>query len=365
MFTLLKKCSGTAARLGEIKTTRGSVFTPVFMPVGTRGTVKAMTPLELEELGAQIILGNTYHLFTRPGTEIIKEGGGLHKFCGWKGPMLTDSGGFQVFSLVKLRKIREDGVEFSSHIDGTRFFIGPSESMQIQKDLGADITMAFDDCTPYPCSLEDARKSLETTLKWEKSSREYGMNPGQQLFGIMQGSVYRELREKCVNELLKLDFDGYAIGGLSVGEPESIMYECVNWTTSMLPENKARYLMGSGTPKQIVKSVSLGIDMFDCVLPTRMARHGNAYIGFGEDIPVKAARYSRDQGPVDPDCECYTCKNFTRSYIRHLLNVGEILGIRLLTIHNLHYYLNLMSKIRSSIADGTFAEFAEKFHANE
>lgn len=360
-FEFRAKCPNTHARLGLISTPHGAIETPVFMPVGTRATVKAMTPLELENLGAEIILGNTYHLFTRPGIEIIKNAGGLHKFCGWRHPILTDSGGFQVFSLVKLRKIRAHGVEFSSHIDGTRFFIGPRESMHIQKELGSDIAMAFDDCTPYPCSFREASESLDRTLAWEKESRDFNMNPGQKVFGIVQGSLFRELREKCLDELLEMDFDGYALGGLSVGEPEELMFECISWMSPSMPSTKPRYLMGAGTPKQIVKAVSLGIDMFDCVLPTRMARHGSAYIENGKDIPVKAARYARDLSPIDPNCNCYACSNFSKSYIRHLLNVGEMLGIRLLTIHNLHHYLTLMKNIRNAIATGSFADFAKKF----
>ncbi len=360
-FTLKKKSEVTAARRGTVRTPHGSFETPVFMPVGTRATVKAMTPLELEEIGTEIILGNTYHLFTRPGIETVSLAGGLHKFCGWDRPILTDSGGFQVFSLVKLRKIRPDGVEFSSHIDGTRFFMGPAESMNIQKELGADIAMAFDDCTPFPCPRDQAESSMEMTLRWESISRGQEMGPGQEVFGIVQGSLYRELRERCARELVSMGFDGYAIGGLSVGEPEQSMFECIGWTAPLLPEDRPRYLMGVGAPRQIVKAVSLGIDMFDCVLPTRMARHGSAYVGRGDDIPVKAARYAKDLTPVDPGCPCYTCRNFTKAYVRHLLNVGEVLGIRLLTIHNLHYYLALMREIRDAIEAGRFAEVAEKY----
>ncbi len=360
-FKLLAKCPDSSARAGLLQTARGEIETPVFMPVGTRGTVKGVLPKDLEVLGAQIILGNTYHLFTRPGIEVIANAGGLHNFCGWDKPILTDSGGFQVFSLAKLRKIREDGVEFSSHIDGTRFFMGPNESMQIQKVLGSDIAMAFDDCTPYPCSFEDASKSLETTLKWERISRDYKMGDGQKVFGIVQGSVYRELRERSVKELIDMDFDSYAIGGLSVGEPEESMFECISWTAPLLPENKARYLMGSGTPAQIVRAVSLGIDMFDCVIPTRIARHGSAYLSDGTDIPIKAAKYAKDISPIDPGCLCYACSKFSRSYIRHLLNVGEMLGVILLSIHNLHCYLELMRRIRAAILEGDFANFASSF----
>jgi queuine tRNA-ribosyltransferase len=360
-FELKNKCSETKARSGILRTSHGDVETPVFMPVGTRATVKTVTPLELEELGARIMLANTYHLLTRPGIDVIKNAGGLHKFCGWHKPILTDSGGFQVFSLAKIRKIGKDGVEFSSHIDGSRIFLGPGESIGIQKELGVDIIMAFDECAPYPCSYDDALKSLNITTEWEKASIDFPIGDDQKIFGIVQGSTFRELREKSASELVSLGFDGYAIGGLSVGEPEELMLECIRWTEPLLPEIKPRYLMGSGMPKQIVKAVAEGIDMFDCVLPTRLARHGTAFINNGEDIPVKAARYSKDTGPVDENCQCYACKNFSKSYIRHLLNVGEILGIRLLTIHNLHFYFNLMSEIRRQIQKGTFANFVAAY----
>lgn len=356
MFEVVAECVNSNARAGVLKTPHGNIATPVFMPVGTRGSVKAMSPAELKELGAEIILGNTYHLFLKPGTEIVKDAGGLHKFAAWDRPILTDSGGYQVFSLAKLRKILHNGVEFVSHIDGSRFFLGPKESIRIQRELGADIIMAFDECTPYPCSYEEAEKSLEITTRWEAMSREQTIEDGQQLFGIVQGSVYRELREKSAKDLTALDFDGYAIGGLSVGEPEEEMMDCVEWVCPLLPMEKPHYLMGVGLPKQIVKAVARGIDMFDCVLPTRLARHGSAFVGNGETIPVKAGRYRSDFSPVDENCSCYCCRNFTRAYIRHLLNVGEILGIRLLTIHNLNHYLDLMKNIRKAIHDGTFDE---------
>jgi queuine tRNA-ribosyltransferase len=331
------------------------------MPVGTRGSVKTMNPHEVEELGAQIILGNTYHLFLKPGLDIIEKAGGLHQFSSWHKPILTDSGGFQVFSLSSLRKIKKDGVEFASHIDGTRFFLGPKESIHIQKVLGSDIVMAFDECTPYPCSHEDAEKSLEITTRWESVSREQPLNAGQLMFGIVQGSVYEDLRIRSAEELVKLDFDGYAIGGLSVGEPEENMFECLDWVVPVLPEQKPHYLMGVGTPKQLVEAVARGVDMFDCVIPTRLARHGSAFIGNGQDIPIKAGRFKDDFSPVDPECDCYTCKHFSRAYIRHLLNVGEILGMRLLTIHNLHYYINLMKRVREAIANGTFQQLRAQF----
>ena len=360
-FTLLKKCQGSRARRGILSTPHGTINTPIFMPVGTRATVKTMTPDELELLNAEIILGNTYHLFLKPGLEIIEKAGGLHKFMGWNRPVLTDSGGFQVFSLSSLRKIEKDGVRFASHIDGSRFFLGPRESMHIQRILGSDIVMAFDECTPYPCDYRDAEKSLELTTRWESISREQQLNDGQQLFGIVQGSMFRDLRQRSAEELVALDFDGYAIGGLSVGEPEENMFECIDWVEPCLPENKPRYLMGVGTPKQLVEAVARGIDMFDCVIPTRLARHGSAFISNGTTLPIKAGRFSDDFSPIDENCECYTCRTFSRAYIRHLLNVGEILGIRLLTIHNLHYYINLMSSIRTAIENDTFAQFRADF----
>ena len=361
-YNLLKKDDSSNARLGIIETAHGKINTPIFMPVGTRASVKAMSPNELKELGAEIILGNTYHLFLKPGMEIMRMAGGLHKFMNWDRPILTDSGGFQVFSLAGLRKMTKDGVEFSSHIDGTRFFLGPKESMAIQRDLGSDIVMCFDECTPYPCSYEDAKKSLDMTLRWEKIARDEKLQEHQNLFGIVQGSTYRDLREHSAKELVKIDFEGYSIGGLSVGEPEEIMFECIDYVTPILPEAKPRYLMGAGTPKQIIESVARGIDMFDCVMPTRMARHGSAFVGKGETVPVKAGRYAKDFSPIEEGCQCYACRNFTRAYIRHLMNVGEILGLRLLTIHNLYYFLNLMNKIRASLSEGSFNKLRKSFN---
>ena len=356
-FKVLKKCPATGARRGILTTPHGEINTPVFMPVGTRASVKAMSPEELINLNAEIILGNTYHLFLKPGMDIMAKAGGLHKFMGWNRPILTDSGGFQVFSLSSLRKITEKGVHFASHIDGTRFFLGPEESMAIQRTLGSDIVMAFDECTPYPADYKTAEKSMRQTTRWEAVSREQKLLDGQQLFGIVQGSMYRDLREESAKELVNIGFEGYAIGGLSVGEPEEMMFEVLDWTVSHLPEDKPHYLMGVGTPKQLVEAVARGIDMFDCVIPTRLARHGSAYISDGTTIPIKAGRYSEDFTPIDGKCDCYCCRNFTKAYVRHLLNVGEILGMRLLTLHNLYYFINFMSKIRESLDNGTFAEF--------
>ncbi|MBR2364472.1 MAG: tRNA guanosine(34) transglycosylase Tgt [Lentisphaeria bacterium] len=360
-FTLEYKSTECMARLGTLETPHGRIRTPVFMPVGTRGTVKAMSPAELEELSAQIILGNTYHLMLRPGSELVAKAGGLHKFMGWDHPILTDSGGFQVFSLAGLRKMMPDGVKFSSHIDGTKFFLGPVESAKVQRDLGSDIVMAFDECTPYPCSHEEAEKSLTLTHRWERMSREQPLKDGQQMFGIVQGSTFRDLRELSAKTLSELDFNGYAIGGVSVGESQEEMFEVMSWTTPLLPENKPRYLMGVGTPRQIYEGVKHGIDMFDCVMPTRLARHGSAFVTGGGTIPVKAARYREDFSPIDPKCNCYACRNFTLAYIRHLMNVNEILGMRLLTIHNIYYFMNLMKEIREAIANGTFLEYGKTF----
>jgi len=361
-FELLKKDPQSAARRGRITTRHGIVNTPVFMPVGTRATVKALSPAELEELNAEIILGNTYHLFLRPGMEIMALAGGLHKFSNWQRSILTDSGGFQVFSLSKLRKVTPDGVKFASHIDGSKFFLGPVESMAIQRTLDSDIVMAFDECTPYPATYLEAEKSLNLTLRWERMSREQTLNDGQLRFGIVQGSIYEDLRQRCARELVEIGFDGYAIGGVSVGESEPEMLHAVDSAAPFLPENAPRYLMGVGTPRQIIESVARGVDMFDCVMPTRLGRHGSAFVGFGETIPVKAGKYAKDFTPIDENCGCYACRNkFTKAYIRHLFNVGEILGVRLVTLHNVYYFLNLARQIREAIEGGTFTELRQKF----
>ena len=360
-FEVIKSCG--RARRGVLHTRRGDIQTPIFMPVGTRGSVKAVSPAELDELGAQIILGNTYHLFLRPGLEIINLAGGLHKFIAYDKPILTDSGGFQVFSLANLRKITPDGVKFASHIDGSRFFLGPVESMLIQRTLDSDIVMAFDECTPYPATYEQALRSLEITSRWERMSREQPLNDGQLRFGIVQGSTFDDLRKRSAKSIVDIGFDGYAIGGVSVGESEVEMMQAVDAAAPELPENAPRYLMGVGTPRQIVESVARGVDMFDCVLPTRLGRHGGAYVGNGQTISLKAAKFAKDFTPIEENCQCYACCNFTKAYIRHLLNVGEILGMRLLTLHNLHYYLNLARRIRCAIEDGTFESLRREFMA--
>jgi queuine tRNA-ribosyltransferase len=355
------------ARRGRLKTAHGVIETPVFMPVGTQGTVKATTPTELLEVGAQVILGNTYHLFLRPGLEVIQHSGGLHKFMGWDHPILTDSGGFQVFSLSKLRRITEEGVHFNSHIDGSPCFLNPEVSMQVQQALGSDIVMAFDECPPYPCEYEYAANSLGRTLRWAHRCRAWAElkrnGTGPLVFGIVQGGIYQDLREKSARGLVDLDFDGYAIGGVSVGEPEVEMMRAIDNSEPFLPKDKPRYAMGLGTPPQLVEMVARGVDMFDCVLPTRLARNGTAFTGTGT-LNLKNATYRTDLRPIEENCSCATCRSFTRSYIRHLIKAEEILGLRLITIHNLHFYLNLMTQMRAALDNGTFAQFRENFVAN-
>ena len=360
-FTLEKTDKTSMARAATLKTAHGDIQTPVFMPVGTCGSVKAMTPHEMDDLGAQVVLGNTYHLNMRPGMDIMRKAGGLHKFCGWNKPLLTDSGGFQVFSLAKLRKLTEDGVEFRSHIDGARHFIGPNESMQIQKDLGSDIVMIFDECTPYPATYEQAKESLRLTQKWGDVCKEFELDDHQMLLGIVQGSTFEDLRKESAEYLVNMDLPGYAIGGLSVGEPEEEMMKTLDWVAPVLPEDKPRYLMGVGTPPQLLEAVARGIDMFDCVLPTRVGRHGSAYTSEGQ-VAIKAAKWKECFEPIDKNCSCYVCQNFTRAYVRHLLHVKEITGMRLMTIHNLHFYINLMSEIREAILEERFEEFRTAFH---
>jgi len=362
-YRLIKKCSTTKARLGQIFTPHGEIQTPIFMPVGTQATVKTMTPEELKEIDAQIILSNTYHLYLRPGQELIKEAGGLHQFMNWNRPILTDSGGFQVFSLGDLREISEEGVEFRSHLDGSKHFISPEKAMEIQNALGADIIMAFDECPPYPSDYAYAQSSLERTTRWAKRCQEAHQRKDQALFGIIQGSTYRELREQSAREITALDFPGYALGGLSVGEPKEIMHEVLDYTVPWLPEDKPRYLMGVGSPQDLVIGVARGIDMFDCVLPSRVARNGTLFTSQGR-VVIKNAQYARDFTPLDSECSCYTCKNYTRAYLRHLFKAEEILGLRLATLHNLHFLLDLMGKIRRSLAEDNFSSFAEEFLAN-
>jgi queuine tRNA-ribosyltransferase len=363
VFELLKTDEHSKARLGRLHTTRGVVETPVFMPVGTQASVKALDPRELIEMGTQILLGNTYHLSIRPGLEIMTAAGGLHQFMNWSLPILTDSGGFQVFSLAKIRKIKPHGVEFRSHLDGSLLFLGPKESMHIQRVLGSDIAMVFDDCPPHGASVADVRSAVERTIRWARECREQPRATGQFVFGIAQGADKPELREQCAKEIVAMDFDGYAIGGVSVGEPEHEMFAAVEMTEPHLPAHKARYAMGLGTPAQLVELVARGVDMFDCVLPTRVARTGTAFTKKGA-ISIKAGLYKADFTPIESDCDCYACRNFTRAYLRHLLNVNEILGLRMLSVHNSHMYLKVMADMRAHLAAGTFAEFRREFIAN-
>ena len=350
-----------AARRGRLSFERGMVETPAFMPVGTYGTVKAMTPEELRELGAQIILGNTFHLMLRPGMEVIRAHGGLHGFMHWDGPILTDSGGFQVWSLGKLRKISEQGVTFQSPVNGDRIFMGPEESMAMQQALGADIIMVFDECTPYPATEEQARASMELSLRWaERSKRAHQGQPGA-LFGIVQGGMYAHLRQESLAGLKQIGFDGYALGGLSVGEPKADMLRILDGIAPQLPADRPRYLMGVGTPEDLVEAVRRGVDMFDCVLPTRNARNGWLFTHDGQ-VKIRNSRYIADTGPVDPLCGCITCRHYSRAYLRHLQQCNEILGARLATIHNLYYYQSLMRGLRQAIEQKRLDEFVEKFY---
>ena len=361
-FTLEKKSSQCKARTGTIETNHGVIKTPVFMPVGTRATVKAMNNDELKSIGSQIILSNTYHLYLKPGQEIIRKADGLHKFMNWDRPILTDSGGFQVFSLSKTRKITEEGVQFRSHIDGSKHFISPEKSMEIQNDLGSDIMMAFDECVPYPASYEYTEDSMKRTLRWLKRCKDYHKNTDKQnLFGIIQGGMYKDLREYSAKNTIDFDLPGYAIGGLSVGEPRDLMIDLLDFTTDFMPENKPRYLMGVGTPDYLFEAVEHGVDMCDCVLPTRIARNGTALTSKGK-LVVKNAKYKDDFSALDDTCDCYACKNHTRAYIRHLLNVDEILGARLLTYHNLYFLLKLCENIRKSIMEDRFLDYKKEFY---
>ena len=362
-YELIKQCPHTGARAGRIHTPHGSFDTPIFMPVGTQASVKTLAPEELKEMGAGIILSNNYHLFLRPGSKLVTEAGGLHKFMNWDRAILTDSGGFQVFSLGDLRKISEEGVTFRSHIDGSKKFLSPEIATQSQMDLGADIIMAFDECVPYPADFKYTRESMELTLRWAQRCKDTMTNPNQGLFGIVQGGMYKDLRIECANRLVDMDFPGYAVGGLSVGEPKELMYEMLDITLEHLPQNKARYLMGVGTPDCLVEGVMRGIDMFDCVYPTRVARNGTAMTWNGR-LVIKNAQYEHDFHPIDEHCNCYTCRNYSRAYIRHLVRVNEIFGLRLLTIHNLHFLIDFMRQMRQSIMEDRFPEFYRKFTAN-
>ena len=378
-FELLASDRNLKARRGRLTTAHGAIEMPAFMPVGTQGSVKAVSPRELRELNAQIVLGNTYHLFVRPGLDVIKHFGGLHNFMNWDGPILTDSGGYQIFSLAKLRKITEDGVEFQNHIDGARAFISPEIAMEIQAALGGDIAMALDECVPYPCEYDYAAQSAEMTTRWAKRCLEWKRRNGETakrgpadspsrrfadslLFGIIQGATFEDLRKRSAQAIVELDFDGYAIGGVSVGEPEAEMMRAVESAEPFLPKDKPRYVMGLGTPPQMLEMIARGMDMFDCVLPTRLARNGTAFTATGT-LNLKNAEFALDKHPIEENCACPACREFSRGYIRHLIKAEEILGLRLITLHNLHFYLNLMSRARAEIERGTFDQFRKAFVA--
>ncbi|MFL1732108.1 tRNA guanosine(34) transglycosylase Tgt [Moraxella oculi] len=365
-FSIHKKDSTTRARLGTVHLTHGDVQTPAFMPVGTYGTVKGMLPRDIHAIGADIILGNTFHLWLRPTTAVIDQFGGLHDFIGWDKPILTDSGGFQVFSLGMMRKIKEEGVYFRSPIDGAKVFLSPEISMQIQKSLNSDIVMQFDECTPYPATQQQADESLELSLRWGERciNEHHKLGNKNALFGIIQGSMYRQLREKSLNGLLAMPFDGYAIGGLSVGEPKDEMINVLNYLPNLMPSDKPRYLMGVGTPADIVEAVRRGVDMFDCVMPTRNARNGHLFTSTGS-VKIKNAIHRFDQAPLDAECDCHTCQNFSRAYLHHLYKCKEMLAAQLNTIHNLRYYQNLMKGIRQSLANDCFDEFIKDFYAKQ
>ncbi|MBF0384912.1 MAG: tRNA guanosine(34) transglycosylase Tgt [Candidatus Omnitrophica bacterium] len=367
MFKLIKKDEKTKARLGSIETSRGKIDSPFFMPVGTNGTVKSLTFEDLLGFDSQIILSNTYHLFLRPGMDVIRNAGGLHRFINWQRPILTDSGGYQVFSLTKFRKISEEGVEFRSHIDGSMCFFTPEEVIKIEGIIGSDIIMPLDVCAPYPCERKEAELSVSRTYNWARRSKDYFMSSqvdsrAQKLFGIIQGATYKDLRIRSAEEIMSVGFDGYAIGGVSVGEPVEEMFNALNWVMPLLPEDKPRYFMGIGLPDQIVKAVSQGIDMFDTCIPTRYGRHGTALTSKGKYI-VRNAEYINSTGPIDENCDCRVCKKYSLSFIRHLLNVGEILGLHMVSYHNVYFYVNLMRRIRAALAEGRFNEFKDKFLA--
>lgn len=362
-YELIKTCKQTGARLGRLHTPHGTIETPIFMPVGTLATVKAMSPEELKEMEAQIILSNTYHLFLRPGHDIVKAAGGLHRFMNWDRPILTDSGGFQVFSLSKMRRISEEGVEFRSHISGEPLFLSPEKATEIQNALGADIIMAFDECIPYPAERDYVKDSLERTTRWAERCLKAHKRPGEQaLFGIVQGGMERDLRRQSARELTAIGFPGYGVGGLSVGEPKPLMYEMLEETVPLLPTDKPRYLMGVGSPDALIEGVLRGIDMFDSVLPTRIARNGTTMTRRGR-LVIRNAKFVRDLRPLDPECDCYTCRHYTRAYIRHLIKTEEILGFRLTTYHNLYFLLNLMGDVRRAIWEDRLSDFRDEFIA--
>lgn len=360
-YELIKTCKESGARLGKIHTPHGTIDTPIFMPVGTLATVKSILPEELHTMKAQIILSNTYHLYMRPGHDIVEQAGGLHKFMNWNKPILTDSGGFQVFSLGPLRKITEEGVQFRSHLDGSKHFISPEKAIEIENALGADIIMAFDECAPYPADRMYVKDSLERTTRWlERCIKAHKKPQEQGLFGIIQGGMYKDLRKQSAKEILQYDLPGYAVGGLSVGEPKEMMYDVLEYTTPFMPKDKPRYLMGVGSPDDLLEAVLRGIDMCDCVLPTRIARNGTVFTSQGK-VVIRNATYARDFSPLDPECDCPTCKNYSRAYLRHLVKCNEILGSRLLSYHNLHFLIKLMEDARQAIMDDRFLTFKKEF----
>lgn len=361
-FKITKRDSSSRARVGLFETPHGPVRTPNFIPVGTQATVKTMSPEDLIEVGAEMILSNTYHLYLRPGIEVIKEAGGLHSFMNWRRPILTDSGGFQIYSLAPLRKVTREGVRFQSHIDGSYHFFTPELVVEIQEALGSDVAMVLDECLPYPVEHDYARTSMLLTLEWAKIARSVHKKDEQTLFGIVQGSTYQDLRLQCVKELVEMDFDGYGIGGLGVGETPQLMYEVLTYTAEALPEGKPRYLMGAGPPADIFEAVERGVDLFDCVMPTRHARNGSLFTSMGP-LVIKNAQYARDFSPPDPLCSCYTCRNFTRAYLRHLMNAGEVLALRLNTLHNLHFVIQLFVNIRQALMEDRLKEHKESFLA--
>ncbi len=361
MFKLIHKEKNTKARLGKLITAHGEIDTPCFMPVGTQGTVKTLSAQDLEYCGAQIILSNAYHLFLRPGIELIKKLGGLHKFMGWQKSILTDSGGYQIFSLALFRKISDEGVEFQSHIDGMKHFLTPEDVIRIQLSLGSDIIMPLDECVHYPCAKDYAGIAMNRTVDWGRRSKNVThSNMKQLLFGIVQGATYEDLRKVCAQKLIEVDFDGYALGGLSVGEPQSLRYNIMNFTLEYLPKDKPRYLMGLGTPSDLIEAVESGVDFFDCVIPTRYGRNGTAFTNQGKII-IRNAPYADDARPLDKTCGCYTCMNFSRAYLRHLFNCSEILGMRLVTLHNVYFYLELMRRIREATSQDKLSEFKKDF----
>lgn len=363
-YKLIKKEKHTGARLGQLKTPHGTFETPMFMPVGTQATVKTMSPEELKDIGAGVILSNTYHLWLRPGSELIKEAGGLHSFMNWDQGILTDSGGFQVFSLSENREIKEEGVHFRSHLDGSKKFLSPERAIEIQNNLGADMIMSFDECPPFNESYEYMKKSVDRTTRWaERGLKAHGRADEQGLFGIIQGGGYKDLRVQHAKDLVSMDFAGYSIGGLSVGETHEEMFEVLDYTTPEIPDDKTRYLMGVGTPKAMIEAVIRGVDIFDCVLPTRIARNGTTMTSKGR-LVIKNAKYAKDWRPLDENCDCYACKNYSRAYIRHLIRTNEILGFRLASIHNLRFLINLMEQTREAIRNDNLLDFKEEFYEN-